>query len=283
VINGRGADFVAGRDEMLTAVILVQQDDPVTADDVDLDAVAAVAEELATTYDTLAGVDAGQATAEEAAAWDEVLAAVDERRAAIEARVAAVESGDQARIATAFAPDPPGYVPQDAAAALGVTGRDCEAVLEGTGPDGDEPMAEAATACAVAAQLAFELSLADDEQIVLAAVADAVRDEPIDATDELADAATAVADTRRAIADGLAAVEVDGGRAADWATVVAGAEARATAAEARADALESGSESAVADAFGPGGAGVGADPSPDAVSTALAALGLDRRDCRLLG
>lgn len=126
----RDLGYPAVQETMLTIVAQVFREEPVEVTDDALDALRAMTTEWEQTADDLATIPG---TVPDEEAWEEAQQIVQDRAALYAERLEALESGDAARIAEAFAPDQPETVdtlgtPDYPWARLELDRRDCRSI-----------------------------------------------------------------------------------------------------------------------------------------------------------
>lgn len=170
-----------------------------------------------------------------------------------------------------------------ALAALGMTGRDCESLADDSGPVPafEEFVTSAAITCSAILDRRGELGYPAQRLSMLDVVAQVVRGEPVDVTEEAVDAMRAVATEWELTRDDLAAIPGDVPDTEAWDETQHRVQDRVDLYAGRLEALESGDAAQIAEAFAP--------EQPETLDTLgkpdypWSRLGLDRRDCRSLG
>lgn len=172
----------------------------------------------------------------------------------------------------------------DAALAnLGMTGRDCESLAGDSGPVPAfaEFVTSAAIVCSAVLDRRRDLDYPALRGSMLDIVAEVLRGEPVEVTEEAVDAMRAVATEWELTLDDLAGIPGDVPDGEAWDETQQIAQERADLYASRAEALESGDPSAIAEAFAPEQA-----ETLDTIGTPeypWSRLGLERRDCRSIG
>jgi hypothetical protein len=225
----------------------------------------------------LAALEPGDA---EQDAWNTIVAAGAQRIALIDSRLAVLD-GDWDTGSSTVEPDGGPSASEleaveQALQALGIAGRDCRHLfdLDGNPPEHAEFLTSASSACAT---IVTRRSAGYGTDTVLAAVAAAIADGDVVATDALAEAVDASLAEWRATAEDLASVTTADVPDADgWQHMIDLAADRVQGFGRRAAALASGDQAEINAAF-----------QPTSVFTILAgpdlaALGLQHRDCWLV-